>query len=75
MGLVCDPRELPGVKTARPRVAGVLQKVGKRVVISLMGPAYNPELCHGPHTIPISLWIRGNVVYRGWAQIFLITTI
>jgi hypothetical protein len=29
MGLVYDPRGLPGVTTARPRVAGVLQMVSE----------------------------------------------
>jgi hypothetical protein len=28
VGLVYDPKRLPGVKTARPGVAGVLQKLG-----------------------------------------------
>jgi hypothetical protein len=29
MGLVYDPRGLPGVTTARPRVAGVLEMVSE----------------------------------------------
>jgi hypothetical protein len=33
MGLVYDPRGLPGVMTTRPRVAGVLQMVSELTLI------------------------------------------
>jgi hypothetical protein len=41
MGLVYDPRELPGVITAVPRVAGVLHIYNKKV--SLFNQIYNQE--------------------------------
>jgi hypothetical protein len=33
VGLVYDPRELPGVTTVRPRVAGVLQMVSDLTLV------------------------------------------
>jgi hypothetical protein len=33
MGLVYDPRGLPGVMTTRPRVAGVLQMVSELTLV------------------------------------------
>jgi hypothetical protein len=62
----------PGFKTQKNLQAKVLcREVGKGIIISLVGPVYDSESHYGTPTIFISIQLRGNVTYRGRAQIFL----